>query len=93
MEPIAPTVRQYKSHVPERCVRDQYRALLLASFKDARAIVGEYNEWGADEFGDDAAVPPQAVPRITLALYQSRVMEAILSGSFKLPEFDERMYE
>jgi hypothetical protein len=74
-------------------MRDQYRALLLASCKDARSIVGEYNEWGAAEFGGDDAVPPQAVPQIALALYQSRVMEATSGGSFELPEFDERMYE
>jgi len=33
-------------------MRDQYRALLLSSFKDARSIVGEYNEWGAAEFDE-----------------------------------------
>jgi hypothetical protein len=74
-------------------MRDQYRALLLTSFKDARAIVDEYNDWTGAEFGDDAGVPPQAAPQIALSLYRSRVMEATSNGSFELPEFDERMYE
>ena len=74
-------------------MRDTYRALLLTSFTDARSIVGEYNEWGAAEFGDETGVPPQAVPQIALALYQSRVAEATSNGSLELPEFDERMYE
>ena len=73
-------------------MRDQYRALLLASFQDARSIVGEYNEWSAAEF-DDPGVPSRAVPQVALALYQSRVVEATSTGSFELPEFDERMYE
>lgn len=74
-------------------MRDQFRTLLLSSFKDARAIVAEYNEWSGTEFEDDSGVPPQAVPQIALSLYQSRVMQASPSAEFDLPEFDERMYE
>lgn len=74
-------------------MRDQYRTLLLSSFKDARAIVAEYNEWSGTEFEDETGVPPQAVPQIALSLYQSRVMQATSGSEFSLPEFDERMYE
>ena len=74
-------------------MRDASRALLLSIFRNARSIVGEYNEWGAAEFGDDAGVPPQAVPQTALALYQSRVVEATPNGGFESAEFEERMYE
>lgn len=74
-------------------MRDQYKALLLASFKDAMDVLEEYNEWYADEHDVEGNVPSEAVPPIALSLYRSRVMEARSEASFELPEFDGRMYE
>lgn len=75
-------------------MRDQYRTLMLASLKDAMEIVKEYNEWTKAEFGDEMAVPPQAVPQLALMLYQARVQESFSeSGSLNVPEFDDKMYE
>lgn len=75
-------------------MRDQYRALMLTSFKDATEIVEEFNGWLQDAHPDGTPVPPQAVPRVALSLYRSRVMEAVSgSESFSIPDFDDKMYE
>lgn len=75
-------------------MRDQYRALMLTSLKDAEEIVRDFNEWTESEFENDAGVPEQAVPQLATLLYQSRVQAAFSDGtSFDLPEFDGKMYE
>jgi hypothetical protein len=75
-------------------MQDTYRELMFRSFKDARGIVEDYNEWSREAFDQQAPVPPGAVPQIALALYRSRLRGHFGdAGEFDLPEFDERMYE
>jgi len=75
-------------------MRDRYKELMLRSFKDAMDVVDEYNEWAADAFDTAPPVPPQAVPQVAMALYQSRVMDGWGGdGGFDIPEFDDKMYE
>lgn len=75
-------------------MRDQYRALMLTSFKDATEIVDEYNDWIESEYRESTTIPPAAVPQIALSLYRSRVREALSDGEgFQLPDFDDKMYE
>ena len=75
-------------------MRDRYRTIMLASFKDATEIVSEYNSWLDDEQHDPTPVPPGAVPQVALSLYRSRVTELLADGSgFELPDFDDKMYE
>lgn len=74
-------------------MRDQYRALMLTSLKDAMEIVMEFNEWAGGEFGVEDAVPPPAIPQLALMLYQGRLHETMNGGSFDVPEFDDKMYE
>jgi hypothetical protein len=75
-------------------MRDRYKTLMLRSFKDSMDVVEEYNQWSAEAFDQPSPVPPQAVPQIAMALYQTRVMEGFGGGSsFDIPEFDEKMYD
>jgi hypothetical protein len=74
-------------------MRDRYKALMVRSFKDAMDVVDEYNAWADEAFEEPTAVPPQAVPKVAMMLYQSRVMEGWGGeGSFDLPEFDDKMF-
>ncbi len=74
-------------------MQDGYKELMYRSFKDARDIVEDYNEWDREAFDDVSPVPQAAVPQIALMLYQSRVQGHIGNADFDVPEFDERMYE
>lgn len=74
-------------------MRDQYRALMLTSLKDAMEIVMEFNEWGEAEFDVEGAIPPPAVPQLALMLYQARLRDAVNGDAIDVPEFDDRMYE
>lgn len=75
-------------------MRDQYKKLMLTSFKDAMDVVGDYNQWCDDNFSNGVPVPPQAVPQIALMLYQSRVASTMSeANAFEVPEFDDKMYE
>ncbi|WP_435065463.1 hypothetical protein [Halobaculum sp. EA56] len=75
-------------------MRDRYKALMLRSFKDAMDIVDEYNTWAEGAFDDASPVPPQAVPKVAMMLYQSRVMEGWGGeGGFDVLEFDDKMFD
>lgn len=74
-------------------MQDAYKELMFRSFKDAMDIVADYNEWAEDAFDEQVPVPPQAVPQVAMALYQSRIRERAGNGSLDFPEFDGRMYE
>lgn len=75
-------------------MQDGYKDMMYRSFKDARDIVADYNEWSREAFDQEVAVPPGAVPQVALVLYQSRVRGHLgESAEFDMPEFDERMYE
>lgn len=75
-------------------MRDRYKELMLRSFKDAMDVVDDYNRWAEEAFDAAPPVPPQAVPQIAMALYQSRVMNGFGDGgSFDIPEFDDKMFE
>ena len=75
-------------------MRDRYKELMLRSFKDGMDVVDEYNEWADEAFDEQSAVPPQAVPQVAMALYQSRVMDGWGGdGGFDIPEFDDKMFD
>jgi hypothetical protein len=75
-------------------MRDRYKELMLRSFKDAMDVVDEYNMWAEEAFDGAPPVPPQAVPQVAMALYQSRVMDGWGGdGGFDIPEFDDKMFE
>ncbi|MFC7137347.1 hypothetical protein [Halobaculum litoreum] len=75
-------------------MRDRYKALMLRSFKDAMDVVDEYNTWSAEAFDESSPVPPQAVPKVAMMLYQSRVMDGWGGeGGFDVPEFDDKMFD
>ncbi|MFB6206978.1 MAG: hypothetical protein ABEJ05_10690 [Haloglomus sp.] len=74
-------------------MQDTYKELMFRSFKDAMDIVADYNEWAEDAFDQQVPVPPQAVPQIAMALYQSRVAERMGNADLDFPDFDGRMYE
>ena len=75
-------------------MQDAYKELMFRSFKDAMDIVADYNEWAGDAFDEQVPVPPQAVPQVAMALYQSRVMDGWGGdGGFDIPEFDDTMFE
>lgn len=75
-------------------MQDRYKELMYRSFKDARDVVADYNEWSREAFDQQTPVPPSAVPQVALILYRSRVQGHFGDGGeFDLPDFDERMYE
>ncbi|QLG61799.1 hypothetical protein [Halorarum salinum] len=75
-------------------MRDRYKELMLRSFKDSMDVVDAYNEWTEEAFDQPSPVPPQAVPQVAMALYQSRVMDGWGGdGGFDIPEFDDRMFD
>jgi hypothetical protein len=75
-------------------MQDAYKELMFRSFKDAMDIVADYNEWAEDAFDQQVPVPPQAVPQVAMALYQSRAAERMGgNGDINFPDFDGRMYE
>ncbi len=75
-------------------MQDRYKELMYRSFKDARDIVDDYNEWSREAFDQQMPVPPGAVPQVALILYRSRVRGLVGdTAEFDLPDFDERMYE